>query len=78
MPRSSDYLPMPALVWSDAAELVGGLEVRQMFLDGTSSYAKRGDHAFLGNVRMRCNERQQPVNGLLTVFSDRFFLTAFF
>ena len=69
---------MPAFVGPDAAELAGGLEVRQMFLYGASSYAKRCDHAGLCNVRMRCNERQQSVNSLLAAFSDRFFLTAFF
>ena len=69
---------MPASVWADAAKTSGCLEICNMLLDGAARYANRGDHAGLGNVRMRCNERQQSVNGFLTAFSDRLFLTAFF
>ena len=47
MPRSSDYLPMPAFVGADAAELAGGLEVRQMPLNGRTIDTKLLNQVFL-------------------------------
>ena len=68
---------MPALVGTDAAKALHGLEPIDMLLNGATGNACRGDHFRKGDLRIAANQLQEPVDGFLTTFSYHLFLTTF-
>ena len=68
---------MTAFVRADAAKATGTLQVLDMLLNRASGNAKSGDEPGLRKMRIILQEPPQALNGFLTAFSDRFFLTAF-
>ena len=69
---------MTAFVGADAAEATRTLQVLNVLLNRAPGNAKSGDEPGLRKMRMILQQLPKPLDGFLTAFSDRFFLTAFF